>query len=81
MGSYQSIPDQSGAASQAGSRQASSSATKQFYGVVLFICSLFFLTLALGIGAGVKLSSTIRLASFIAAIICILVGLWEFGIL
>ena len=68
--------------SDTASAKASSSVTKQIAGVFLFICSFLFLTLATGFGrmAGV-LSPTARLVCFVGAIISILVGLLNFGVL
>ena len=67
--------------SGAASAKASSSASIAV-GVFLFIFSLFFLTLALGIGVvGRQLTATARLVCFVGAIISILVGLLNFGVL
>ena len=49
---------------------------------LVFIFSLFFLTLALGIGVvGRRLTAAARLVCFVGAIISILVGLLNFGVL
>lgn len=71
--------------SGAASAKASPSVTKQIVGVFFFICSLFFLTLALGIGAlggqHFVLSPASRLICFVGAIFCTLLGLLNFGVL
>lgn len=67
--------------SGAASAKASSSASVAV-GVFLFIFSLFLLTLALGIGQiSRSLPPTARLVCFVGAIISILVGLLNFGVL
>ena len=64
------------------SAKASPSVSKQIVGAILFIFSLFFLMLALGIGVvGRQLTATARLVCFVGAIISILVGLLNFGVL
>ena len=63
------------------SAKASPSVSKQIVGAILFIFSLFFLMLALGIGFGRNLTVTARLVCFVGAIINILVGLLNFGVL
>ena len=82
MGSNQSTPvAQAGAASQSGSPSAESSNSKQVLGVVLFIVSIAMLSFASGVGIGKFLSTNERMASFIAAVMAILVGLYCFGVL